>query len=220
MKKTIFVLMLLCMVASFTDTLARDRHWICYLDRWYPSYYYRDAHGYKYSRYYDYYYDYYYSYKYQKALNEIELLKQKKAESDIARRRMSRVKVLNARFYKQYTTDTLPISMAEITIENKSDYSIKRILFNGKLVTHKTGQVLINDTFRCDIDGAFASGETNTYDMPLNSYGGWAKMRPPDLARFDVVVVGIETSDGTVFVDSFSEKDQKKLDGLKKWTKI
>jgi hypothetical protein len=128
------------------------------------------------------------------------LARTKKAANDIAKRQTSRVKILNARFYKQYTTDTLPISMAKITVENNSDYPIKTIFFNGKLIIHKTGQVLINDTFRYDVDGTFDVGQANAYDIALNSYGKWAKANTPDLAKFNVVVTGIETSDGMSFV--------------------
>ncbi|GHT61487.1 hypothetical protein AGMMS49950_07740 [Endomicrobiia bacterium] len=136
-------------------------------------------------------------------------VEQGKALANAARRQILRVKVLNARFYKQYTTDTLPISMAEITIENKSDHPIKTIFFNGKLVTHKTRRVLIDDAFRYDIDGALASKETNTYNIPLNSYGKWATARPPDLAKFDVAITGIEISDAVVLIP-FQMKIEKK----------
>jgi hypothetical protein len=212
MKKIAFVLLLLCVVVSSTSLHAHATYWcshcLCYHNNAHcchgDGHYCNDCKDCK-----------YHIKKAQSTLAEIYLLEQKKAANEIAKRQISRVKILKARFYKKYTTDTLPLSMAEITIENKSDYPVKTIFFNGKLITHKTGQVLINDTFRYDVYGTFDAGKTNAYNIALNSYGKWAKANPPDLAKFDVVVTGIQTSDGTSFVNSFSDEDAKKLNDLK-----
>ncbi|MDR3071813.1 MAG: hypothetical protein LBU29_04415 [Endomicrobium sp.] len=126
------------------------------------------------------------------------------------------VKVLNAEFYKQYTSDTLPISTAKLTIKNESTCTITKIYCKGKLTTHNTNTVLIEDSFSFDLASSLAPGEQNIYDIPLNSFGGWAKVFPPDLSVFCVVIDGIETTDGKAFVSSFSSKDQKRLDKLKK----
>ncbi|MCA6071769.1 MAG: hypothetical protein LE168_05340 [Endomicrobium sp.] len=153
--------------------------------------------------------------KFEAALTEIELLEKRKAESEAARRQVSRVKVIEAIFYKQFTTDTSPISIAELTVQNKSDYSVTAVFFRGKIVTPQTEKVIIDDTFKYDMLEELPTGEKKTYNIPLNDFGQWSKVQPPDLVKFEVTVVGIETSGGAVLVTAFSEEDGQRLSKLK-----
>jgi hypothetical protein len=141
-------------------------------------------------------------------LNKIERLEKRKKESYSAKYEIPQVKILNARFYKQYTPDSLPISTAELTIKNNSTYSITKVFFKGKLTTHITGKVLIDDSFSYELPSPLDHGEQNTYDIHLNSFGRWAKVNAPDLAIFDVTIEGVETKDGDFFVISFPSKNQ------------
>ncbi|MDR3256234.1 MAG: hypothetical protein LBT18_01030 [Endomicrobium sp.] len=229
MKKITLILSFLMLypIVSFANNYALSSYYGRYCDRTYPLdcywgygpryYYYPDIYYgifyYDYNRYYNY---EYYRRKYNVAFNEIELLEKRKEESESVKKEISKIKILNARFYKQYTSDTLPISTAELIIENRSEYSITKIFFKGKLTTHITDKVLINDTFNYDLPFVLESGEKNTYNIPLNSFGQWSRVNPPDLAVFDVVIEEIETADGKNFVISFSSEDKKNLDKLRK----
>jgi hypothetical protein len=150
------------------------------------------------------------------ALNEIELLEKRKAESEKAKKELTKVKITEAKFYKQYSTDAPAVSMAEITLKNNSNYKITAIFFRGKLITPKTGRILIDGDFKCDLPEPLESGVENIYEIALNDFGGWAKVKVSDTTKFDVSIIGLGTSDGTVYVSAFSNNDQKKLDTLKK----
>ena len=230
MKKATLVFFLLAVfaVVSFADTCKNNKYVVVVTDRYvcdfrycpYALDNYWDCgydHLYDYScgRYgvYCYTYDRYYNYEHRRrkfgdTLAEIELLEKRKAESETARQQISRIKVIEARFYKQFTTDTLPISIAELTVQNKSDYPVTTIFFRGKIVTHQTGKVIIDDTFKYDMPEKLLSGEKKTCNISLNDFGQWSKVQSPDLVKFEVTVVGIETSSGAVLVTAFSEKDK------------
>jgi hypothetical protein len=159
---------------------------------------------------------YYRRKKSEAALNEIQLLEKKKSETENAKQQISRVKVVEAKFYRQFTPDTVPISIAEITVQNKSDYPIITVFCRGKLVTHQTDKVIIDDTFKYDFPEELPPGETKTYDVPLNDFGKWSKAQPPDLVKFEIIVMGIETNKGAVLVTDFTDEDKQTLNKLKK----
>jgi hypothetical protein len=148
-------------------------------------------------------------------LNKMALLEQKKTQNRLVQGEIAKVKVLQAKFYKQYTPDTLPISIAEITVENNSDTPIITVFCRGRLIAHKTDEVLVDDTFKYDMPKELSSGAKETYEIDLNSFGQWAKARVPDLTKFEVDIVGIETSRGKVFVAEFSKEDKEKLKKLR-----
>ncbi|MDR0724013.1 MAG: hypothetical protein LBF23_02375 [Endomicrobium sp.] len=149
-------------------------------------------------------------------LNKMALLEQKKNQSRLVQKEIAKVKVIQSKFYKQYTTDTLPISIAEITVENNSDTPIITVFCRGRLISHKTGEVLVDDTFKYDMPKELPSGTKETYEIDLNSFGQWAKVRVPDLTKFEVEIVGIETNKGKVLVAEFSKEDKEKLKKLRK----
>jgi hypothetical protein len=149
-------------------------------------------------------------------LNKMALSEQKKAQSRFVQKEIANVKVTQAKFYKQYTPDTLPISIAEITVENNSDTPIITVFCRGRLIAHKTGEILVDDTFKYDMPKELPRGAKETYEIDLNSFGQWAKVRVPDLIKFEVDVVGIETSKGKILVAEFSKEDKAKLQKLRK----
>ncbi|MDR1418075.1 MAG: hypothetical protein LBI80_02825 [Endomicrobium sp.] len=149
-------------------------------------------------------------------LNKMALSEQKKAQSRLIQKEIANVRVTQAKFYKQYTPDTLPISIAEITVENNSDTPIITVFCRGRLIAHKTGEVLMDNTFKYDMPKELISGAKETYEIDLNKFGQWAKVRVPDLTRFEVDVVGVETSKGKVLVAEFSKEEKEKLRKLRK----
>jgi hypothetical protein len=227
MNKIAFVLMLLMLTVAVSFSNTRDYNiYKRDLYRMYPLDYYwgwgddeflcnypETCYGIYYYIYYDYLYR---RKKFIRLFNEIDLLEKRKEESDLAREEISKIKVLSARFYREYTTSTLPIATAGVTVKNMSNYSIITIFFRGKLITHKTNHVIIDETFKYDLSNALLTGETNTFNIPLNAYGNWAKVKVSDLTKFEVHIVGVETDRGVVFVDSFSKDEQEKLNKLKK----
>jgi hypothetical protein len=171
--------------------------------------------------------EYYYSYtsyadyetqrnKTNASLNEIDLLEKRKAESEKAKIELTKVNVISAKFFKQYTVDFPAISTAEITLKNNSNYTITAVFFRGKLTTDKTGKILIDGDFKCDLPEVLEPGAENTYEILLNDFAGWAKVKVSDTTKFDVSIIGLGASDGTIYVNAFSSADQKKLDSLKK----
>ncbi|MDR0617654.1 MAG: hypothetical protein LBG23_02690 [Endomicrobium sp.] len=133
-------------------------------------------------------------------LNKMVLLGQKKTQFKLVQKEISRVKVLQAKFYKHYTPDTFPISIAEITIENNSQTPIITVFCRGRLVAYKTSNVLFDGTFKYDIPKELSVGAKETYEIDLNRFGQWSKVKVPDLTKFEVDIVGIETSEGKVLV--------------------
>ncbi|MDR2395321.1 MAG: hypothetical protein LBD57_01735 [Endomicrobium sp.] len=149
-------------------------------------------------------------------LNNLVSLEQKKTQVKLVQKEISGVRVLQAKFYKQYTPDTVPISIAEITVENKSSTPIITVFCRGRLISHKTGEVIFEGTFKYDMPKELPSGTKETYEIDLNSFGQWAKVRVPDLTKFEVDIVGIETNKGKVLVAEFSKEDKAKLQKLRK----
>jgi len=169
-----------------------------------------------YSDYNNFYYD-----KYNKdaanARKTIEILEAKKAQKQDAEKKLSKISVVSAKFYKKYTTDKIPQSIAEITLENASDYSLKKLYFRGILKTHITNKLIIDEFFNYEISGVQEPSEMATYKIPLNAFGGWSKAKAPDLAVFTVTLEGLESRRGRkVQKGSFTPSDEKLLEKLKK----
>lgn len=229
MKKFLLmnILFLLAVCVSSVSVLAKKRFPIRVTHVVYPAHHYWDWGGDPIYWYTDpsdgdYYYNYisYSDYEAQKnktdlALNEIDLLEKRKTESERARIELSKVKVTEAKFFKSYTTDSPAISIAEITLKNSSKYTITAVFLRGKLITAKTGKILIDGDFKCDLQDILKPGEENIYEIPLNDFAGWSKVKISDTTKFDVSIIGLGASDGTIYVDAFSNADQKKLNTLK-----
>jgi len=113
-----------------------------------------------------------------------------------ARRNLSAITVLNERFSRVFSSAAPPAPMAEITIVNNSDLAISKIFFRGRIETHITNRVLIDDTFNFVLPRHLQPGERANYRIPLSSFRGWTNVRPPDMARFTVMVTGVVTSSG------------------------
>jgi hypothetical protein len=235
MKKLLLSLLLSCICFSFTFAGRNDYHKhrygygygkIGYYDKHTGigisvgsgyGYYPQRLHYYSpYSGYDTYYYNREDSYDYLRAKEEVNALEAKKTAAQAAKKELSSIRVPRAKFYKQYFSDKIPASMAEITVENGSGYLIKKIYFRGELKTHITNKTLINETFSYTTANTLDSLERATYKISLNEFGGWAKAKPPDMAIFTVTVEGIETYDGKLLdVNGFTLADQKRLNALK-----
>jgi hypothetical protein len=149
------------------------------------------------------------------ALSEVGLLEKRKAESENAKKELVKIKVVAAKFYKQYTTSSAAVSTADVTLKNSSEFTVVAVIFRGKLITAKTGKTLIEGDFKCDLPEALNPGEENVYEIALNDFAGWAKVKVSDTTKFEVTIIGIGLNNGIVYVNAFSDKDQKKLDTLK-----
>jgi hypothetical protein len=149
-------------------------------------------------------------------LSEIDFLEKRKTESENAKKELAKIKVADAKFYKQYTTDSAAVSTAEVALKNDSDFIVVAVFFRGKLITPKTGKILIDGDFKCDLPQSLKPGEENVYEIALNDFVGWSKIKVSDTTKFDVSIIGIGLSNGTIYVSAFSDNDQKKLDILKK----
>ena len=168
----------------------------------------------------DYYGSFYYRAQRERAAREeILALEQRRAAAEETIRILAGVKAEKAKFYKKYFSDRIPESMAEITVFNGSQYDgITKIYFRGVITTHITGKTIIDDTFSYALPVPLPRLRSATYKIPLNAFGGWAKLQtPPDLAIFTVSVEGIETAGGAVLrADAFSADDQKRLERLQR----
>lgn len=235
MKKTFFALLFISVfsVLSFSDNhrdfkMHSDNY---YFGLHYPYYtlsgqigggFIKDYYLYNIS-YNPFYWDYnsYYYYKYnddaKKAYKKIEKLEEKKKKEISVRKKLGNITVLKAKFYKQYSSDAAPLSMAEISIDNGSRYSIKKIYFRGSLKTHLTNKVIIDGVFNYEIANVLESSDRATYKIPLNTFGNWAKIKAPDMAVFEVTVEGIETAGGNkIHTGNFTPSDNKLLKKLKR----
>ncbi|MCL2390651.1 MAG: hypothetical protein FWD54_00955 [Endomicrobia bacterium] len=170
---------------------------------------------------YDPYWTYYDSVYYEQqerraALAEINKLEDAKASAIHAERSLAYININNASFYKVYTTDALPVSVAEVTVTNDSNNYISAIYFRGTLQTHITNKILIDDAFSYYLPEPLEPGESATYRISLNAFGSWASVKPSDMTLFGVSITGIKTVDGrSIRSESFTEQDQARLDSLK-----
>ena len=207
----------------------RDRNVnITVLDYSWPYYGYDDRHNHRdyrrrnwhydpYASNYYYYYDSGYRREREKAaFSEIERLEEKKAQAQRAKQELAGIKIVRARFYKQFTTDTKPISMAEITVENRSKYPLTKLYFKGNLKTHITNKVLIDEPFEYNMAYTLEQGDRATYKIPLNEFGNWSAARPPDMAIFTVIVTGAVADSGESLTGIFSASEEKRLSELKR----
>ncbi|MCL2485396.1 MAG: hypothetical protein FWF00_06860 [Endomicrobia bacterium] len=185
---------------------------------YYRQYYYsRPVVNITYYNYKDPYWTYYDSVYYarqerESALAEIERLENARG----MQRNIALIEVLNASFNRVYSTSAAATRVAEVTVLNNSDFPIATIYFRGKIETHITSRVLIDDVFSYDLPRYLYPGESATYKIPLNAFGNWARMTPPDMAIFTVTVTGITTSFGESLKNNiFTAADQQRLNDLK-----
>jgi len=162
------------------------------------------------------YYDWrYYQARAVTALNQIDILEQQRANSIAAASQIAAIRIVNARFYKQYFTAAPAASMAEITVTNNGNQTISQIAFQGRIVTHISSNILIDQPFVFVLPDVLGPGETKTYSSSLNSFGDWAQVNAPDLAVFEVNITGLQTIDGQIFAPDFTPDDQARLDSLR-----
>ncbi|MDR1696342.1 MAG: hypothetical protein LBR69_06940 [Endomicrobium sp.] len=109
---------------------------------------------------------------------------------------LSDVTVLNAAFYRVFSTAAPSVPTAEVTVLNNSDYAVSEIYFRGQLETRETGKVLIDDAFNYELPQYLMPGQSAVYKIPLSSFDKWTKVKPPDTAVFSVVITGITADSG------------------------
>ena len=169
-----------------------------------------------YDPYWTYYDSVYYKQQERRAALEINNLEDAKASAIYAEKSLTYINVNNASFYKLYTTNTLPVSVAEVTVTNGSNNYISAIYFRGILQTHITNKILIDNAFSYNLPEPLEPGERATYKIPLNAFGNWASVKPSDMTLFGVSITGIKTVEGiSIRSDLFTEQDQARLDSLK-----
>ena len=115
-----------------------------------------------------------------------------------ARRNIALITVSNARFRRIFSSSAAPAPVAEVTVVNNSDLTLSQIFFRGRIETHITNRVLIDDVFSYALPRHLAPGERAVYRIPLSSFSNWTSIRPPDMAVFTVTVMGVVTSSGEI----------------------
>jgi len=115
-----------------------------------------------------------------------------------AQRNLALISVLNERFFRVFSSAAAPAAVAEVTVINNSDLAISEIFFRGRIETHITNRVIIDDVFNYELPRHLQPGERAVYRIPLSSFSRWANIRPPDMAVFTATVTGITTSSGEI----------------------
>lgn len=153
----------------------------------------------------------------EQAIIEIEELKKKKVDSELAKNELRKFTVSKSRFYLQeekYSPRPKPI--IEVTVKNGISAAISRAYFKGTIASPGRSIPWLVEDFNYEISGGLEPGEEQSWTLAPNMFSDWGKVNAPADAVFTVEVVRLDGSDKKAMFGSslFTEENQKRLDLL------
>lgn len=153
----------------------------------------------------------------EQAIIEIEELKKKKVESELAKNELKKFNVSKSRFYLQdekYSSRQKPI--IEVTVKNGMSAAVSRAYFKGTVASPGRAIPWLVEDFNYEISGGLEPGEEQSWMLAPNMFSDWGKVNAPADAVFTVEVVRLDGADKSSMFGSglFTEENQKRLDLL------
>ena len=150
------------------------------------------------------------------ALQEIEELRAKMADSESAKAMLEAFEVTKSRFYKEEMNFVGERPVIELSVKNGLSVPVARAYFEGMLATPGRSVPWYQDTFNYKIPGGLESGEGASWELDPGVYSGWASAKTPEDAVFTVRVTRLDGPDGQPIATSqgFGEKDAERLKAL------
>ncbi|WP_084330478.1 DUF6694 family lipoprotein [Castellaniella defragrans] len=152
------------------------------------------------------------------ALEEIDELQAKRRTAEEAKKDLANFIVLRSRFYKEPKRYSSDQPIIEMTVRNDTSHPISRAYFRGILASPDRAVPWLQETFNYKISGGLEPGEEATWSLAPNQFGEWGKVKSPADAVLTVTVTRLDGADEKALfsTDSFSERDEERLDQLLK----
>lgn len=150
------------------------------------------------------------------ALNEIEELKEKQANAELAKKELSKFKVLRSRFTKQEQRYGRAKPIIELTVQNGTNKSVSRAYFKGTLASPGRSVPWLQEAFNYEISGGLEPNEKADWSLAPNMFSDWGRVDAPEDA---ILTVEVEQIDGADKKPLFSSKTFTEID-LKRLTQL
>ncbi|MEC9041453.1 MAG: DUF6694 family lipoprotein [Pseudomonadota bacterium] len=147
------------------------------------------------------------------ALQEIADLEEKRAAAEASEAELEKFQVISSRLYKRERGYT-ETPIIELSVVNGTGKPISRVFFEGVVASPGRSVPWIEDTFNYSIPGGLEPGESADWSLAPNRFSGWGTDVPGD-AILTLKTYKIEGPGYSVPENSFSERDQERLDILK-----
>ena len=150
------------------------------------------------------------------AKKEFKELQAKRAQYQNKIESMKNFEVIKANFFEDFSSGISSKRLIELSIHNKTKFSISRASFRGVLTRPGRSIPLIDDTFSYEISGGIEPGERVYWLLEPNMFSDWGRVPIDHDAEFKVTVIGLKGIDGIeLFGDeNFTKYDQGRLDML------
>ena len=142
-------------------------------------------------------------------LEEMYSLQARKAAEDAYDQVLTLITVPNA---KIYSVSNAP--KAEITVNNNSQYSIKKVYFIGAVISKNTNKIIADGSFSYVLPNTLLPLNKEICKIPLDKA---FNIQHSDMFDFQAKVVGIDTADGQrIQSGAFTSADEQQLEELQK----
>jgi len=148
--------------------------------------------------------------------DELADLRNRKAGADAARALLSKIAVVEPRYY--WATGDFPEPILDFEVTNGTSVPLSRILFHGVVSTPGRAIPWIEGDFNYKVPGGIEKGETQHLQLGPNRFSRWGAQEiqgRKDLV-FTVTVVNAEGPDGKALAPDFGKDDEARLAELLK----
>lgn len=151
----------------------------------------------------------------QKTLEE---LRNRKAEFDKKLAALRSFRVVDASFTKTENSIGMAEPLIELTVQNDTDFPVKRAYFRGVFASPGRSVPWLDDTFNYEIPGGVEPGEKTTWQLAPNMFSDWGKVEIRPEAKFTVTVIRLDGPDEKeLFGEAhFDQNDEQRLLELEK----
>ncbi|MCL2390650.1 MAG: hypothetical protein FWD54_00960 [Endomicrobia bacterium] len=142
-------------------------------------------------------------------LDRLYSLEARRSAAESRDRILSLIIVLNAKIYTIDNGQT----KAEITVENNSGFTIKKIYFTGEITSRATGEIIAAKAFNYTLSKPLLPLNKKTYEILMNNI---FPVSCSDMCGFEVKVTGIYTESGqAIQTGAFTQAEEQKLNILR-----
>lgn len=154
----------------------------------------------------------------KQALNKIKELQNRRAKAEKAREKLKQFRIIQSRFYTRKHEFMGEQPIIELTVKNGLDQAVSRAYFEGTLASPGRSVPWHEGTFNYKISGGIEPGEKKTWKLSPNMFSDWGKVDAPKDAVLTVTVERLDDANNEPIysVNEFTQKDQNRLDELKK----
>lgn len=154
----------------------------------------------------------------ENAVKEVTALEAERKRAETAAAELAKVEIVRARYALERSRFGMAEPRITLTVKNNTSHPISRAYFRGRLTSPGRPVPWLDEEFNYSIRGGLNPDEEATWNLAPNAFSAWGTVDAPADAGLQVTLLKVDGADGNELfsVERFTERDQARLEALKK----